>query len=205
MAGHLDFGNDRHVMRRGIGDDFTGVVLGQETAVRAAIPASGRCPLPPGVANAPGTFLQFRMGLDLQPPAGRIGQMQVQHIELHLGKGVYLLEDKVLVPEMPGDVQHRTSPGEPGIVDDDAAVIRLLQLRQRRPGPVHALGRIGLDQDPLGRDGNAIGLFPGESRQLGAPLGKGPLPFGDFHFLGLGDAVAHLIRNGRRENPQRRK
>ncbi len=205
MTGHLDLRNDRHVMFRRIGDDFTGIGLRQESAVGAVVPASSGRPFLPGIPGPPGAlFRQLGVGLDFQTPAGRIRQMEVQDIELGRGQGIDLLDDEILVPEMAGDVQHGTPPGETRIVDDDPAVVRLFQLGERRPGAVHAFGRIGLDQDPFGGDGDPVGLFPGESRQLGAPLGKGPLSLHDFHFFRLGHAIGHLIRNGRRKDSQRR-
>ena len=204
MAGHLDLGNDGHVALRGVGDDLPDVVLGEEAAVGAFIFLAGRVPLPPGVAHPPGGLRrQLRVRLDLQPPAGGVGQVQMEDIELDLRKRVDLLEDEILVPEMAGDVQHDAAPGEAGIVDDHPARERTLQLREGGVRAEHAFGRIGLDPDLLGRDGQPVRLLAGVLRQERAPTGEGTLAHDEFHVLRGGRAVSPLERNWRRENPKR--
>lgn len=143
------------------------------------------------------------MALDLQAPAGAIGQVQVQHIELDSRKGVYLLEDKILVPEMAGDVQHRSPPREARIIDNHPAREGPFQLGQRRLGAIDAFGRIGLDAHPPGCDGQAIGLLSRELREECAPFGKGPFAHGGFDHLYVGGTFLLLKRNGRREHSQR--
>ena len=204
MAGHLDFGHDSHVVLRSISDDFPDVVLGEIAAVSALIGVSALIPLSPGVTHPPsGLRRQFRVRLDLQAPAGRIGQMEMEHIELDLRKRIDLLEDELLVPEMPGDVQHDAPPGEAGIVDDHPARERTLQLREGGLRAVHALGSIRLNADALGRNGQAVRLFAGEIRQGGAPAGERTLANDHFHVLRSRCAIGPLERNGRREYPKR--
>ena len=103
MAGHLDFRNDGHVPLSGVGDDLPDIVLGKETAVGALISLAGRVPLLPSIPHPPGGLRrQLGVRLDLQPPAGGVGQVEMEHIELDLGQGIDLLEDEILVPAKRG-------------------------------------------------------------------------------------------------------
>ncbi len=204
MAGHLDLRDDSHVVPGRIGDDFADVLLRQETAVGAFISLAGRVPFPPGIPHPPGSLRrELGVRLDLQPPAGGIGQMEVQHIELDLRKSVDLLENELLVPEMPGNVQHDAPPGESGIVDDHAAGVRIFQLSERRLGAIHAFGRIRLDPDTLGSDGQPVCFFLRKVRKGRAPAGEGALAHNHLQVLRGRRAIGPLERNGRRENPKR--
>ena len=47
--------------------------------------------------------------------------MQMQGAHLDRGHSVQLLQDKILVPKVPGDVQHQSPVAEPWIVQNDAS------------------------------------------------------------------------------------
>ena len=104
---------------------------------------------------------------------------------------------------MTGDVQHDAPPGETGIVDDDPARERTLQLREGGVRTEHTFGRIGLDPDTLGRNGQAVCFLAGVLRQEGTPTGEGTLAHNDFYVLRGRGTIGPLERNGRRENPKR--
>ena len=204
MAGHLDFRDDGHMPLRGVGDNLPDVVLGEEATVGPLVGAPTFAPLPPGIAHPPGGLRrQLGVRFDLQPPAGGVGQVEMEHIELDLRKRIDLLEDEILVPEMAGNVQHNAPPGEAGVVDDHPAREWTLQLREGGIRAVHAFGRIGLDADALGRNRQAVRLLAGKLRQESAPAGEGTLAHDDFHVLRGRRTVTPLERNGRRENPKR--
>ena len=103
MGGHLDLGDDGDIAVGRIFHDLSGVVLGQVTAVGAEIggvgvAGSAFAPFLPGQFGTPGSvFCQPWVFLDFKTPAGSVGKVQVQTVDLQARQGVDLLEDEILV------------------------------------------------------------------------------------------------------------
>ena len=133
----------------------------------------------------------------------------MQPVHLHQRQRIYLLEDKVLVPKIPGYVQHDAPIGEArpvgqGRLREGAVIGKGLELGQALPAPEHALRRKRPDFNAPGTDGEPIGLLQGEIRQgkrLQFPA-EGPVGRIDLHIgpvgtepVGLsGDAEAYGTR-----------
>ena len=189
MAGHLDLGNDGDVAGCRVGDDFPGVILREIAAIGirivfVGVPATAGTPLLPGCSLPPGGVVgQARVGLDLDAPAGVVGQVQVQAVEPHFGHRVDLFADEILVAEVPGDVEMDAAVGEARIIEHRAAAERVAlarELRQGLPGVEDACFCIGFDADALAIDGQPIGFVAGEGGQAGRGLAKGLAAEGDF-------------------------
>ena len=97
----------------------------------------------------------------------------MQLIELYRRQGFHLLENKILIPEMAGNIQHKTPVREAGIVVHGTAAVHLRERLQRPEAPCF---RIGLYPVALGRYRKKVGLLPGKSRQRSRPAGKRCLP-----------------------------
>ena len=78
---------------------------------------------------------QPRILLDFDAPAGRIRQMQVQAVDLVIGKDVHLFLHEFLVEEMTGNVQHHSPVRETRLVLDGEGrklgAVLPFQLQQR--------------------------------------------------------------------------
>ena len=120
--------------------------------------------------------------------------MEVQLVNLEVGKGFHLLEDEVFVTEMTGNVQHEAAVLETGIVEHRSAGLHLGEGLQ---GIEIAGLCIGLHAVALGRKRKLIGLFPGKSRKGGGLFGKGlPANLAGEFLRGIGGAVGRGQLNG---------
>ena len=179
VAGHLDFGNDGDMTGRSIGDNSPGVFLSQIAAAGIRIAAftvlpAAALPFFPSSSFPPGGIVgQAGIGFDFNPPAGRVGQMDVQAVEPDFRHRVDLLEDEFLVAEMPGDVEHDAPVGETRIVEDCAALERVAvtaHLGEALLGIKGAGFGVGFNADAFAVDRQPISLLLCEGGQGGCRL-----------------------------------
>ena len=145
--------------------------------------------VPVGIGTPRGDLREFGIAVDGDAPAGAVGQVPVEAVELVAGHQIELLLDELLVAEMARDVEHQTAVREAGRIGDlergELAAEALGELQQRLHA-VEGAGGIGRgEEDPLGRDREAIALgrdrVVGREAQEGLGIGcdeRKPLPVG---------------------------
>ena len=101
VAGDVDLRDHGDPVRRRVGDDPRVVGVGVEATLATADLGRGA------------GHRQLRPGVDLQPPALIVGQVQVQDVELVERGEVDEAQDVVDAEEVPGDVEHDAAPGVP--------------------------------------------------------------------------------------------
>ena len=99
MAGDVDLRDHGDPVRRRVGDDPRVVGVRVEAALAAADLGRGA------------GHRQLRPGVDLQPPALVVGQVQVQDVELVERGEVDEAQDVVDAEEVARDVEHDAAPG----------------------------------------------------------------------------------------------
>ncbi len=151
MAGHLDLRHDDDVPLARVSDDLADVGGGE------ILPLAGR-----GVERA--DLGQLRVAGDFEPPAGIVGQVQLQHVQLVARHLVDELEHLGLAEEVAADVDQQPTPGETRSVGDGGrgdrafAVVVDDQLAKGLRPVEQALGVGRLDDRAFGRDAETVGL-----------------------------------------------
>lgn len=116
MRGHFDFGNDGDVAFRGVSEQLADVVLRVKPAVSAgrpdlavAAPVFLEPPVFPHRFGTPsGELRQARILFDFDAPAGPVGEVQMQPVQLEARHRVHLFLDEFLRAEMPRNVHHES-------------------------------------------------------------------------------------------------
>ena len=179
MAGHVDFGHDRHVMRGGISDDSADVRLAVIAAIARRLArrwiCAGRARFLPTATD----FGEARIAIDLDPPALIVAQMPMKGVELGHRHPVDQLLDIGDRLEVSNRIQHHPAPAERRLVGDgdgrDAAILaRCDQLPQRfraviKPGVARGgnRGASGRYHQPIGLRALHRGIPPESYRPLG--------------------------------------
>ena len=97
MGRHFDFGNDGDAALGRIGHEFTQfglrivATVGSRCALFEVVAVAVPPLLPQGVGAPGGKLRQSRVFLDFHAPAGCVGQMKVEAVELKLCQHVHLL------------------------------------------------------------------------------------------------------------------
>ena len=120
---------------------------------------------PPG-----GQLCEPRIGINLQPPARIVHQVEMETVHLEERHHVQLLHHEVLPLEIPAFVQHDAPVAETRPVQDGAAdhgAVQGSQHLQGLPGIEHALRVSRLDRYPLLPDLQPVG-------RLDLPIGQFP-------------------------------
>ena len=167
MAGHLDFRNNGDITFGGIGHQFLHLGLGVVSAGGAGRIGPGKSiaagfPFMISIAHAPGgKGGEVRIGFAFQPPAGAVVQMQMQHIELQQGHGVYLFFQEFDTVETSGFVQHEPPVPQARVIQEGAAGERPQgpELFQAGTGAEKAFQRQCFYQNTFPADGKPIGLL----------------------------------------------
>ena len=115
VSRNFELRNHIYVTLSSICHDFAHIILCKITTLgkRAAlfcIMATEIPPLLPSTTDTPRSLLsKFRMRINLDSPAGIIGKMQMQFVQLKQGHRIQLLNYKVLVSEISGYVEHHSA------------------------------------------------------------------------------------------------
>ena len=115
VSRNFELRNHIYVTLSSICHDFAHIILCKITTLgkRAAlfcIMATEIPPLFPCLADTPRSLLsKFRMRINLDSPAGIIGKMQMQFVQLKQGHRIQLLDYKVLVSEISGYIEHHSA------------------------------------------------------------------------------------------------
>lgn len=117
MPGQIYFGNNGDTAGCSISDELAHFLLGIETAVAMGemgadfvflpIPGGGGKLLPPGADAG-----QTRVFPDFQPPAGAIGQVKMQTVEVQCLHAVLQLFQDSLLKEMARNIHMQAAPGD---------------------------------------------------------------------------------------------
>ena len=115
MAGHLDFRNHRDVARRCVGDNLPDVGLRVISSVASEMVVGGRrfrIEIKADALAPRADLRQFRVFIDLDPPALVIGEMPVKRVELVERHPVQNRFYLVLRKKMTTHIEHESTPGE---------------------------------------------------------------------------------------------
>ena len=169
MSGHLDLGNHRNMQRIGVGHHFADLLLGVETSVGirilpAAIGTSGIEPLQPRLDRTPGSDLrQLGITVDLDTPAGTVGQMPMQAVEFERGHHPQLFFHKLLAEEVARLVEMHAPVFETRSIDNalggNPVAETAAELQQRLQSIEEARLAARLDDCSLGKNRELISLL----------------------------------------------
>ena len=180
VRGHLYLRHNRNIAVGGIPHQLPQLLLGIIPAVCSGSTLGKVFPLSeppvlPQVALPPCSQRgQQGIAVNLHPPAGGIGQMQMQAVEFQGRHRVYLFLEKIHVEEMPRHILHIASPGKPGTVryaDAGYTVsVRLDKLPQSLPC-VKKTGTVpGGNQNRIPAHFQGIGFRSGTGERTAYPV-----------------------------------
>jgi hypothetical protein len=197
VTGQIDLRDDGDAPLGGVRDDLAQLVLGVEPAVPGAVVGELRLTVrhlaDHGLRPPRADLGESGVGVDLDPPALVVGEVEVQHVQPVQGERVDQPEYELLRHEVPGDVEHHPAPSELRRVGDphgrycESAVdllgrikqlpVRRLGVPQRFVGASGEPGALRRHVDPVLRLGEVLHHGPD---RLGDRVGADPLPrFGD--------------------------
>ena len=190
VARHLDFGDHLDMQGAGVFDHLADFVLrivaaiGRRIVAAAVAFAAEVPPLPVGIGPPCGDVGKDGVFLDLDAPAGAVGQVPVEAVEFVAGQEVQLPLDELLVAEVARDVEHEAPVAEARSVLDhngrNPAAAAFGQLAQRLKS-VEESGGIGRrDGDFSAGDVEAVAFGR-------AALGKQQVENGDVVPGGFGE------------------